>query len=63
MRPIPGESIWDTELEELAVVIYRGFNVLATDDSWEQEPIAVQSNYLDAALAARAHLLPEGDRS
>lgn len=63
MRPTPGASIWDTELEELAIVIYRGFNVLAGDDSWAQESFAVQSNYLDAALAARSHLLPEGGRS
>lgn len=56
MNEDPGKSIWDSELEALAIVIYRALNSLASEASWPIEPASVQAAYLDAALAARTHL-------
>ncbi len=56
MKEEPGQSIWNSELEPLAIVIYRAIHPTGTDDTWAQEPTFVQAAYLDAALAARNHL-------
>ncbi|WP_043654470.1 hypothetical protein [Nocardia thailandica] len=50
------ESIWDPELERLALAIYCALNSLGSQASWLAEPNSVQARYLAAALAARNHL-------
>ncbi len=56
MKPTPDQSIWDSELEALAIVLYRAINRHGRDTTWKQEPHFVQSTYMQAALAARTHM-------
>ncbi|TDP29828.1 hypothetical protein [Nocardia ignorata] len=56
MNPDPDQSIWDSELEPLAIAIYRALNSLGSEASWPVEPASVQARYLAAARDARAHV-------